>query len=166
MPSVALVQQTSATKLIKQLDRSFTYQSIGIYLGTIVRINDDPGIDEKVTGNYDILCEYETGKKTRSRRNLDARMLRNIHGAISRAKAAVADFDEDPSGWILREDIHLLRQHLKYDKGQEENDRIELQEAWARARTAQEALSGLEKMFGDLFADEWKLLDTQLVSCV
>jgi len=93
-------------------------------------------------------------------------MLQNIHGCINAAKAAVADFDEDPSGWILREDIPILLQHLKYDEGQEENDRVELQEAWVRARTAQEALSGLEKMFGDLFADEWKRLDTQLVSCV
>ena len=83
-------------------------------------------------------------------------MLRNIHGAINTAKAAVAGFDEDPSGRILREDIHILLQHLKFEEGERERLQKDLTDAWMRARRAQAALSGLDQMFGELYGDKWK----------
>ena len=156
MPSVELVQQTNATNLIKKLDQTFTHQSIGEYLEHIIRINTDSHPQEKYAGIYAILCGYGTLEKTRSDRRLDAKMLQIVHGAINTAKAAVADFDEDPSGWILREDIHILLQHLKYEEGERERLQKDLTEAWMRARRAQVALSGLDQMFGELYGDKWK----------
>ena len=156
MPSVELVQQTNATKLIKKLDQTFTHQSIGEHLKHVIRINTDRHLQGKFAGNYDILCGYGTVEKTRSVRSLDASMLRNIHGAINTAKAAVAGFDEDPSGWILREDIHILLQHLKFEEGERERLQKDLTDAWMRARRAQAALSGLDQMFGELYGDKWK----------
>jgi len=129
VPSVELVQQTNATKLIKKLDQTFTHQSIGEHLKHVIRINTVRHIPGKFAGNYDLLCDYGTLEKTRSQRSLDAKMLRHIHGAINAAKAAVADFNEDASGWILREDIHILLQHLKYEGGERERLQKDLTEA-------------------------------------
>ena len=156
MPSVELVQQTNATKLIKKLDQTFTHQSIGEHLEHVIRTNTDRHLQGEFAGYYDLLCDYGTVEKTRSRRSLDAQMLQNIHGCINAAKAAVTDFDEDPSGWILREDIHILLQHLKYEEGERERLQKDLTEAWMRARRAQAALSGLDQMFGELYGDTWK----------
>lgn len=148
---VEVIRKTSATKLIEKLDFTFTRECIGKSLNGLVSINSGSQHDGPFSGSFAALCEFGTSRSTvAAKRNYDDMCeLTDIH--ISNAKDAIAQFDEDPSGWILREDIHILSQHLKYEGGGKKRLQNDLEEAWKRAQSAKAALNGIGKMFGKVF---------------
>jgi len=148
---VEVIQKTSATKVIEKLEITFTRECIGIYLDRLVAINNGKYPQGRFSGSLAFLCESGTSRSTvAARRNYDdMRELTHIH--INDAKKAIAQFDEDPSGWILREDIHVLSQYLKYEEGDKGRLQNDLEGAWKRAQSAKAALDGIENMFGKFF---------------
>ena len=154
LSTVEVIRKTSAMKLIEKLDITFTRECIGIHLNGLVGINHGTDREGEFAGSLAALCEFGTSRSTVAARNNydDMREVTQIH--IDNAKDAIAQFDEDPSGWILREDIHILSQHLKYEGGDKKRLQNDLEEAWKRAQSAKAALNGIEEMFRRVFIDE------------
>ena len=148
---VEVIRKTSATRLIEKLDSTFTRECIGIYLDRLVAVNNGTHPQGEFSGSLACLCEFGTSRSTVSERknHHNMRELTRIH--INDAKEAIANFDEDPSGWILREDIHILSQHLKYEGGDKKRLQNDLEGAWMRAQSAKAALNGIEEMFRKVF---------------
>ena len=142
---VEVIQKTSATKLIEKLDFAFTHECIGKYLSNLAEINNGRKTDARFSGPFPLLCD-----PVGTRENYTS-MLRVAKEYINEAKTAVAEFDRDPSVWILREDIEILLQHLHYKDVEKQRDQDELKEAWKRAQSAGVALIGLDEMFDDFF---------------